>query len=198
MFDPSANRWDAKFNISNDENLDGVALSALASLINEKVDPRRFNGAQFDYIEIADVDDRFGTVWSKSLSCEEAPSRARKRVRSGDVLMSTVRPERGCVGVVPPHLDGAICSTGFAVLRPHGIDPYFLVFLLKSDSVIGQIARIMSGVAYPSINETLVPNLVIPNELLRRADLQKTAKDYSELATAFTSKYLDLIQCAAS
>lgn len=198
MFDPSADRWDAKFNISNDENLDGVALSGLASLINEKVDPRRFNGAQFEYIEIADVDDRFGTVWSKSLSCEEAPSRARKRVRSGDVLMSTVRPERGCVGVVPPHLDGAICSTGFAVLRPHGIDPYFLVFLLKSDSVIGQIARIMSGVAYPSINETLVPNLVIPNELLRRADLQKTAKDYSELATAFTSKYLDLIQCAAS
>ncbi|MEO9336058.1 N-6 DNA methylase [Mesorhizobium sp. SB112] len=197
MFDPTEDRWDAKFNIGNDEKLDGVTVSSLASLVNEKVDPRRVNGGRFDYIEIANVDDRFGTVWSKSLSCNDAPTRARKRVRSGDVLMSTVRPERGCVGVVPPHLDGAICSTGFAVLRPHNIDPYFLVFLLKSESVIGQINRIMSGVAYPSINETLIPNLIVPNELLRRAELQNAARDYSELATAFTSKYLDLLKYAA-
>ncbi|TAY81976.1 N-6 DNA methylase [Rhizobium ruizarguesonis] len=195
-FDPSINRWDAKFNSGNNDSLDGVSVSELASLVNEKIDPKRLGTDEFEYIEIADVDDRFGTVWSKRISCQGAPSRARKRVRSGDVLMSTVRPERGCVGVVPDHLNGAICSTGFAVLRPKQIDPYFLVFLLKSEAVTEQINRIMSGVAYPSINETLVPSLVIPNELIGKADLQKAAQDYSALAKAFTSKYVDLVQYA--
>ncbi len=57
-------------------------------------------------------------ITAKSIPCDEAPSRARKLVAAGDVLISTVRPERKAIGVVPADLDGAVCSTGIAVLRP--------------------------------------------------------------------------------
>jgi type I restriction-modification system DNA methylase subunit len=163
-FDAAASdRWDAKFNqgTHHDDAADTtiVRVGDIADLVSEKFDPRRMKADEFDYIEISDIDERSGLVYSKRIAIDAAPSRARKRVRSGDVLMSTVRPERGSVGVVPPHLDGAICSTGFAVFRSKGINPYLLAFLLKSRRLILQVERHMSGIAYPAINEGILPDL---------------------------------------
>lgn len=57
-------------------------------------------------------------VETQEIEGSAAPSRARKAIRAGDVLVSTVRPNLNAVAVVPDHLDGEIASTGFAVLRP--------------------------------------------------------------------------------
>ena len=60
-------------------------------------------------------------VYSNSVETSVAPSRARKLVKAGDVLVSTVRPERGTVGIVGSHQDGSVCTTGLAVLRHNPI-----------------------------------------------------------------------------
>jgi N-6 DNA Methylase len=193
-FDTSAERWDAKYNVVPTDALTSsgdpqVPLRELATLVSEKSDPRRLGGNEFDYIEISDVDDRLGMVWSKRISVEGAPSRARKRVKTGDVLMSTVRPERGCIGVVSADLDGAICSTGFAVLRPKNINPYLLAFLLKSPRVTAQVERQMSGIAYPAINENLIPELILSFDTSQRRQLNEAAQLYKDLAEDLGKTY---------
>src|SRR5205823_600418 len=90
------------------------------------------------------------------------PSRARKLVRSGDVLVSTVRPERGAVGVVSTYQDGSICTTGLAVLRPKAIHPVLLAYLLKTSFVTAQLLRNNIGIAYPAISEDCLLDVLLP------------------------------------
>jgi tRNA1(Val) A37 N6-methylase TrmN6 len=195
-------RWDAKFNMASIDahfsNKTTMRVGEFADLVSDKMDPRRLPGDEFEYIEISDVDDRFGMVWSKRTPINAAPSRARKRVKLGDVLMSTVRPERGCVGVVPPELDDAICSTGFAVLRPKkNMNPYLLAFLLKSRTVMAQVERQMSGIAYPAINESAIPDLFLPTDLSRDRKLGEVAKHYMKLAEDLGASYRNLSKILA-
>jgi type I restriction enzyme S subunit len=168
-------RWDAPFHVGMPTHVAAAVDSAtllkvsdIAVLVDDRIDPRRQTELEFDYIEISDVDTRTALVGHKRILAAEAPSRARKRVRSGDVLVSTVRPERGAVGVIPARLDGAICSTGFAVLRCKDIHPLALTWLLKTDLVRRQMIRNNIGIAYPAISETTCLELVLP---LRRSDL---------------------------
>ena len=167
----AADRWDATFHIGLPENISAlvdhpatefIKVSDVASLVDDRVDPRRQDWTDFEYVEISDVDTRIGVVGSKRVAAAEAPSRARKLIREGDVLVSTVRPERGSVGVIPARLDRAICSTGFAVLRCKNIHPLALVWLLKTDLVRHQVIRNNIGIAYPAISEETCLDLVLP------------------------------------
>ncbi|MGH2569159.1 MAG: N-6 DNA methylase [Bacteroidota bacterium] len=158
--DTDAERWDAPFHIGLPQRIATavvhpqkglIKVADVSRLVDERCDPRRSEEKQFCYVEIADIDPRTSLVGYKKIFTAEAPSRARKRVRSGDVLVSTVRPERGAVGVVPPHLDGAICSTGFAVLRCFASHPLTLAWLLKTKFVRQQMVRNNVGIAYPAM-----------------------------------------------
>ncbi len=169
--DESADRWDATFHIGLPDNISAlvdhpatefIKVSDVAALVDDRVDPRRQGWTDFEYVEISDVDTRIGVVGSKRVAAGEAPSRARKLIREGDVLVSTVRPERGSVGVTPSRLSGAICSTGFAVLRCKDIHPLALVWLLKTDLVRHQVIRNNIGIAYPAISEAACLDLVLP------------------------------------
>lgn len=76
--------------------------------------------AKIDYIDISSVDQNTKTVLSRPpISAASAPSRARQLVKTGDILISTVRPNLNGVAQVPDHLDGATASTGFCILRPN-------------------------------------------------------------------------------
>lgn len=179
-------RWDANFHaslseielkkIGNSENQ--VRVRDVAQLINERFDPRK-SDSLFRYIEISDVSSERGVVHSKLIEAKEAPSRARKLVRFGDVLVSTVRPEQKKIGVViNPVDDGAVCTTGLAVLRPGKIDPFLLSMLLRTDFVTNQIAKHNIGIAYPVVDEGCFMDLLLPLSLL---ELQKFSSHSSEI-----------------
>ena len=91
-------------------------------------------------------------------------------------MISTVRPERRAIGVVPPWLDGALCSTGFAVLKPAEIDPTVLAALMRTDFVTHQVMRNNMGVAYPAVDESCIKELVLPVERERLLELQTQAE----------------------
>jgi hypothetical protein len=203
----NAERWDAGFHTEPEalkETIAGgegesVLVSDIASLVDERQDPKRRKDAEFDYIEISDVDGRTGLVGHKRLPVEEAPSRARKLVRTGDVLVSTVRPERGTVGVVPPHLDGAICSTGFAVLRCQNVQPVALAWLLKSEAVRRQMVRHNIGIAYPAIAEETCLSLVLPITRVKlEGDLSEAAVALNQAQGAFEAARRRMMQLAGN
>ena len=157
----------AEQNGAEQNGAEGTLVGQVATLSNERFDPSRScNGescnGEFRYVEISDIDERTRTVRCKMVECQKAPSRAKKVVRTGDVLISTVRPERRTVGVVGPELDGAICSTGLAVLNPKGIHPHILAKLLQTDFANAQIVRNATGIAYPAVDENRIPDTVLP------------------------------------
>ena len=169
--DPDASRWDATFHVGlplilqrklDDPESGGLRVCDLASISKERADPRRSGAEEFRYVEISDVDAKACVVGHKLVKCADAPSRARKVIRAGDVLVSTVRPERRTVGVVGEELDGGICSTGLAVLRPRGINSRALARLLQSDFVNSQVLRNNVGIAYPAIDEDCLFEVLLP------------------------------------
>ena len=192
--DKAAERWDATFHIGLPVNIsalvdqqesDFIKVSDVASLADDRLDPRRQGWTHFEYVEISDVDTRIGVVGSKRVNAAEAPSRARKVILKGDVLVSTVRPERGSIGVTPARLNKAICSTGFAVLRCKSIHPLALMWLLKSELVRHQMIQNNIGIAYPAISEDTCLNLVLPVTQKALAMLSSSAEKLAAAQDAF-------------
>jgi type I restriction-modification system DNA methylase subunit len=182
-------RWDAQHHASLSVEIEkrlakrsdsDLYVSDVAELIDDRADPRRWAAKEFNYIEISDIDLQTCAVYSNCVEVQDAPSRARKMVRGGDVLVSTVRPERGTVGIVGPHQDGSVCTTGLAVLRPTGIYPRTLAWLLKTDFVIAQLMRNNVGIAYPAIDEACLLNVLLPARREDLARLEKQAREMSE------------------
>jgi type I restriction-modification system DNA methylase subunit len=180
-------RWDAQHHASLSAEVEqrlnrkaegDLLVSDVAELVDERADPRRWGDKQFNYIEISDIDSQTCVVYSNCIETSAAPSRARKLVKAGDVLVSTVRPERGTVGIVGPHQDGSVCTTGLAVLRPNHIDSLTLAYLLKSEFVIAQLMRNNVGIAYPAIDESCLSRVLLP---ARREDLPKLQRQAAEI-----------------
>jgi type I restriction enzyme S subunit len=119
----------------------------------------------FRYIDIESVDNvALRITEPKTVTVEEAPSRARKLVRAGDVLFSTVRPYLRNIASVPTGLDGEIASTGFAVLRADAARalPGYLLAAVCDQRFVDKANALTTGASYPAITENQLFDLRIP------------------------------------
>jgi type I restriction enzyme S subunit len=127
------------------------------------VDFGSYPANHFDYYEIADVDSESGSITSSRVSIADAPSRAKYAVKAGDILVSTVGPNRKGIAIVPETASGAVCSSGFCVLRaatPQ--DAYFVRACLTHDIATEQMMRWNTGATYPAIERSVPLGILIP------------------------------------
>ena len=69
-----------------------------------------------------------------------APSRARRIVKYGDIIVSTVRTYLRAITSIKEDYDNCICSTGFAVITPKdNVQQDFVVYAIENESFIAQI-----------------------------------------------------------
>ena len=111
----------------------------------------------FTYIDVTAIDKEAGYIAeAKSLYAHEAPSRARKLVRKGDVVYSCVRPYLLNIAVVDEDLEPEpIASTAFAVLNGFGLVlSRYQWIVLRSPFMVGLVEASMRGQAYPAINDS--------------------------------------------
>ena len=108
---------------------------------------------RIEYVDISCVSQgQIGKPLNIPLS--EAPSRARRLVREGDTILSTVRPGNRAYAFIRSPPRNLVCSTGFVVLRARrGLaDPMFIYFLASSKQVIQHLTVIAEKqTAYPSV-----------------------------------------------
>jgi len=118
--------------------------------INPSSISRRDKPERILYIDISSVStNRIEEVTAYEGS--EAPGRARRRVKHGDIIWSSVRPANRayCLIYEPP--ENLIVSTGFAVIRPHASTPFtFLNFAVTSHAFVDQMTVVARGAAYPA------------------------------------------------
>jgi type I restriction enzyme S subunit len=108
-----------------------------------------------DYVEISEV--MRGNVGKvPQYRRGQEPSRARRRVRHGDTVLSTVRPDRRAYFVcLHPH-ESLIASTGFAVVTGRTVPWSWIACALTSDDVFEYLGHHAHGGAYPAVNPTLI------------------------------------------
>jgi type I restriction enzyme S subunit len=119
----------------------------------------------FTYVDLSSIDARSKAITKPSrVAFEAAPSRARQNLRESDVLVSTVRPNLNGVAFVPADLDGAIASTGFAVLRANAtrLHPRFLFHWVQSAPFIESMTSLATGASYPAVTDAIVKASRIP------------------------------------
>ena len=126
--------------------------------LTEKTNPEM----EINYIEIGDVNSFDGIKETSKYTFEKAPSRARRIVREGDVIISTVRTYLKAITSISSKFDGFIASTGFAVLTPKLIHSGFLGNIALCEGLIGEIISLSKGVSYPSITSQDLTNISIP------------------------------------
>lgn len=125
-------------------------------------DPTKEPSRKFYYLEIDNIDLQTGEIWPQEFYGCKAPSRARKGVALGDIIISTVRPNRNAVGFITEELKDCICSTGFAALRSEKVLPGYLFAFLKSRYAINQIVRLTTAAMYPAVSEKDLSTIKIP------------------------------------
>ncbi len=137
-------------------------ISDIVSVDTENLSSSTNPEYEFKYISLEDVDN--GTLRNYAeLTFKNAPSRARRKIRKGDILVATVRPNLKSHLFISQEVSDWICSTGFSVLRSNSnVDGRFLFSHLFVSIINKQIDNLITGSNYPAINSNDVKSLTIP------------------------------------
>jgi type I restriction enzyme, S subunit len=145
---------------------DTKRLKHLASLNDETLPEDTAPDRELRYVDISSVDTVHGITRKEGLLFGAAPSRARRVVRHGDVIVSTVRTYlRAIVSISDPD-PNLIVSTGFAVVRPRPeLDTAFASYVLQAPYFIERVVANSVGVSYPAINASQIASfsLAVPS-----------------------------------
>lgn len=132
--------------------------------LDEQFDPT----STIRYVDISSVSLTEGIERSEEILFSDAPSRARRKAKEGDVVISTVRTYLKAVAQVSEQHADCVFSTGFAVLRAKKqvVYPPFLKWLSLNELLIQSIESNSKGLSYPAINATELVDLpsVLPSE----------------------------------
>ena len=130
---------------------EGWAFKTLSEIadVNRSSLSSAFDG-EIEYIDIASVTPSEINETTR-FEIRDAPSRARRIVRHGDVIWSCVRPNRRSHAVIWNPPENLIVSTGFAVLTPIEIPSTFLYHATTTDDFVGYLENHAKGVAYPAV-----------------------------------------------
>ena len=115
----------------------------------------------YNYVEIGDIDVGAGTATFNAVNTSELPDNAKIMTKQGDLLVSTVRPNRGAVAILED--EGLLVSGAFTVLRENGNYPKeILQVLLRTSIYRDWLLRFNVGTSYPVIKDEDVLNMPIP------------------------------------
>jgi len=153
------------------------------SKINQHTLSENTNGnLSIKYVDIGSVSFENGIEKVENFSFKNAPSRARRLVNKGDIVVSTVRTYLKAITMVKEEYQDCIFSTGFAVVTSNEcLEDSFFELYAKSDAFTEQVSVFSKGMSYPAINSTDLSNLWVTVPPL--FEQQKIA-DYLDTQTA--------------
>ncbi|MBL5776453.1 restriction endonuclease subunit S, partial [Heyndrickxia sporothermodurans] len=131
---------------------------------------------EMQYIDIGSVNSKGELSTLDKYRFSDAPSRARRKVKKGDTIVSTVRTYLKAIATIESEDENLVCSTGFAVLTARkAVREKYLSYLFKSTIYVDEIVSRSTGVSYPAINASEIGNLEC---LLPTLDEQKAIEIY--------------------
>jgi type I restriction enzyme S subunit len=161
----------------------------------------------FTYIDVTAINKDVGRIdGARVTSASDAPSRARKIVRKGDVLYSCVRPYLLNIAIVESDMSPPpIASTAFAVNYGFGlVEPRYQWIVLRSPFMVTCVEEKMRGQAYPAINDSdfallpfPLPPLAEQHRIVAKVDELMALCDRLEAARAAREETRDRLAAAS-
>ena len=115
--------------------------------------------SNIEYIDISSVGTGEFIENPKVMAFADAPSRARRIVKAGDTILSTVRPNRRSFLFLSAPNPNAVVSTGFAVLTPTtDVDARYLYHWITRQDFTDYLSLHAKGAAYPAVSAEDIGN----------------------------------------
>lgn len=155
---------------------------------------------EFHYLDIGAVGIGLLLEQPVRMLFRNAPSRARRILRRGDTIISTVRTYLKAVYFVADEVANWVASTGFAVLTPRdAVFPEFLSRVVLSSAFIDRVTAHSIGIAYPAIAESRLAafHIAMPPSVAEQAQIVKRVeRDTREIDQALerTRREIDLVR----
>jgi type I restriction enzyme S subunit len=147
--------------LQTSENKGTLAVGRLGDLAGVNVRTVRPGDGVLSYLDISSVG--VGRAEQPTtMTWAEAPSRARRGVAGGDVLWSTVRPNRKSHCLLLDPSPDLVVSTGFAVLTPVSVGPSFLYGVTERSEFVDYLVSVADGSAYPAVRAERFTDAPVP------------------------------------
>jgi len=169
----ASGRWDAEYfeprHLRLIDHLEGYARGAQPLLrLTQPVplagSPASNSGGTHQYVELADVDpDLLLVKRHERVAADELPGRARRLIRTGDVIVSAVAGSSDKVALVNSDYEGAFASNGFFQFRGGESDPAYVAALMSSTALRSQLERQATGGILSAVPHTRLRLVVAPN-----------------------------------
>jgi len=146
---------------------------------------RDYQPEKIEYVDISNVGSGNITE-TQEMDIQNAPSRAKRLVKSGDTILSTVRPNKRSFFYFKSPKNNTVVSTGFAVLRALGDNnPKYLYYSVTDQAFTDYLTNNAKGAAYPAVDA----NIIYDGEVF----VPKKKEDQVRIASVL-STYDDLIE----
>lgn len=151
--------WFVKFHFPDYENCtfeNGIPvgwstcqLCEVVSINDENIS-KKYAYDYVDYIDLGSVNNGLTEMITR-YSLKEAPGRAKRVAKDGDMAWGMVRPNLKSYAYVFNPTETTIYSTGFAVLHPVKIPFTYLYCYASTDEFVGYLINCTNGAAYPAV-----------------------------------------------
>lgn len=158
------------------ENWQISKLKYIASHNDESIKNDFDSKKTIEYVDIGSVSLENGIEQTEMFEFKDAPSRARRITKKGDIIVSTVRTYLKAIASIDR--EGLIVSTGFCVIRPNKkMNRKYVEFYCKSNIFTNEVSKNSNGISYPAINsstlmnfEITMPPICIQNEIVEKLE----------------------------
>lgn len=120
------------------------------------------DGVKYKYIELANIGKSGEVTGCDEQFGENLPTRARRVVHSGDVIVSSVEGSLDSCALITNEYDNALCSTGFYVLQSSVLNPETLLALFKSQLIQNLMKKGCSGTILTAISKSELEKIPMP------------------------------------
>ena len=134
-----------------------------ADSLRPNIDPSKAPNHLFNYIELSNINASLGIVegFLPSLGAN-LPSRAKRQVKTGDVIASAVVGSVDKAAIIAEEQNGFLASTGFFHLRPKSVSPVYLLMLVRSQCVRMQFQQQSTGGILSAVPDSRLKHVIIP------------------------------------
>lgn len=150
------------------------------------------NDVTYKYIELANISANGNINGFIEAEGKELPSRARRKVNTGDVIVSSIEGSLSSIALINGDLNNALCSTGFYVVNSGSLNSETLLVLLKSPVGQLQLKKGCSGTILTAINNEEFKRILLPeiSTDIKEEIRQKISEMYK--AKAISKTLLDI------
>ena len=158
-------RLDAEYYQPKYEQIENQIASNNTVYNSCKIYDKNFNPNDdiiYQYIELVNVDLMGGIATPSSIIGKELPSRARRLVKTGQIIISSIEGSLQSCALITEQFNNAICSTGFFVLDSEKYNPETLLVLFKSEPIQELLKKRCSGTILTAISKDELEKMPLP------------------------------------